>query len=166
MAIPPEVALAITTRKAKYGRFADLKQWERYHEIALPDAFFGYYDTDGSPIRLGKTSATFPSTQSFISFFSKFFERLDSLHNFGPGDFEMISSEEVKVIWALEDQLFLKGTAGWVSLRGGGYYTEIWVKRDGDWWLKDLRMRRTYTRTSFLTAVLFLLFALFGVSLV
>lgn len=165
MAVPPEVALAISTKKAKYGQFADLKQWDKYPQIALPDASFSFYDTDGSLLQFGNKSLTFASTILFMAFFSKFFERLDSLHNFGPGDFELINSDEVDVTWALEDQLFLKGTAGLVELRGGGFYFEKWVKREGEWWLKDLKMRRTYTKTSFLAKVLLLVLAVLGLSI-
>ena len=166
MAVPPDVALIITRKKAQYGRFADCKQWDQFEKLALPDAEFGFYDTDGSPLRVGNTPLVFTSAKPFAAFFSKFFKNAQTLHNFGPGDLELTAPGEVKAIWALEDQLLLRGTAGLVELRGGGHYYETWVERDGDWFIKKLDMRRTYTKLSILGRLLFLLVAIFGISLV
>jgi hypothetical protein len=162
MAVPPEVASIITRKKAQYGRFADLKQWEKFDQISLPETSFNFYDTNGTPLQVGKTALVFPNRKLFINFFEPFFRNLQTQHIFGPPDLEMIKKGEVRAIWALEDQLIMKGTAGLVELRGGGFYTETWVSRDGDWFIKQLDMTRTYTKTSFAATILFLLVSLLG----
>lgn len=166
MAVPPDVALILTRKKAQYGRFGDCKQWEGWSKIALPETEYKFLDVNGAPVKVGKTDLVFLSTKAFLAFLPKLLENLQSLHNFGPGDLELIAPGEVKAIWAMEDQLLLNWTGGLVELRGGGFYHETWVERDGDWFLKSLELRRTYTKLSILARVLFLIMGLLGLSVV
>ncbi len=48
----------------------------------------------------------------------------------------------------------------WASLRGGGFYYETWKRIDGEWFLQDIRMRRTYQEATLLMQFLFLLMKL------
>jgi hypothetical protein len=164
---PAEVALAITRKKALYGRWADTKQWHRYHEIALPDATFRYFNQDGSIIRIKNRPADMASPDAFAAYFGSFFRTKESLHNFGLGDMEMVGPGEVRAVWALEDMIFWT----WVPLqlawlRGGGYYHETWVEREGEWWLKRLDMHRTYTSMSLVCMLFFILDGFLGLDLV
>jgi len=162
MEVLPAIAQIITRKKAQYGRFADLKQWENFDQISLPEASFNFYDTDGNPLQVGKTTLLFQSRKQFTEFFEPFFKVLHTQHMFGPPDLELIQDGKVKAIWGLEDQLIMKGTAGLVEIRGGGFYTEIWVEREGDWFLEKLDMTRTYTKNSFGATILFLIASLLG----
>ncbi|KAK9424956.1 hypothetical protein SUNI508_13277 [Seiridium unicorne] len=169
MALPsPEIIAVITRKKARYARYLDTKQWEKYEgDVSLPDTHFRYLDVAGEPLQLGTTtSCVFDSTKSFAAFFSKFFANLQSLHNIGPGDFEQTSPEEVKAVWGFEDQLILAPLWSLAELRGGGYYYETWRLVDGDWFLHDLVMKRTYQKETLLVKAVFLLQKQLGISLV
>ena len=41
----------------------------------------------------------------------------------------------------------------WAEIRGGGFYYETWKRVDGDWFLQDLRMQRTYQKMTFLVGL-------------
>jgi hypothetical protein len=160
-----EIAQAITEQKAKYGRFIDTKQWSKFNEIALPDAELHFWDTNGQILLVGRTPVSFRSTQAFTDFFHRFFADAETLHMFGPGELKQISKDEVKAIWGMEDQIFLKSTANIVGVRGGGYYHEIWKLKDGEWFLKSLNLRRTYTHVTPMARVLQILQSCLGLTL-
>lgn len=166
MEVDPAVAVAISKRKSQYGRFADTKQWSRFHEFALPDAHYRFYDTNRRLLQAGNQQLDFPSTDALVAYYTKFMAPAQTLHMFGPGDFEQIGPDEVKVIWALEDQVIVRGTGGLLELRGGGFYHEIWLRKDGQWFLKTLDMYRTYQKTSLLMAILLMITSLLGISLI
>ncbi|KAK6196621.1 hypothetical protein LQW54_011361 [Pestalotiopsis sp. IQ-011] len=39
----------ITVKKARYGRYVDTKQWDKFSEIALPHATLRFLDMDKNP---------------------------------------------------------------------------------------------------------------------
>ncbi|KAI0601316.1 hypothetical protein F4775DRAFT_541434 [Biscogniauxia sp. FL1348] len=163
-AVTPETAVAINRKKARYARYADTKQWDKFEaEVALPEAQYDYQDVDGQTIQLGAV-CRFGSTKEFTAFFRPFFARLQTLHNVGPGDFTQ-TGDEVEAVFAFEDQLLLPPLGSWAELRGGGFYYETWRRVDGDWFLQDLRMRRTYQKTSFLVGLAIFLQNRLGIKL-
>ncbi|KAF4456845.1 bile acid 7-alpha [Fusarium albosuccineum] len=93
--VPPEVGQAITRQKARYARYSDLKQWDKFaQEIALPDARYSFLDTDGNPLILGKQALVFDSAQSCATFYSNSFAQMDTHHAVGPGDFEQVAPDQ------------------------------------------------------------------------
>lgn len=154
MEVSPDIAAIITKKKAMYGRYIDTKQWDKLGQVMLPDAKLSFKDTDGSPLIVGKTCLVFPSAASFAAFFKRFFAKAQTLHMFSLGELEQRGPGEVKAIWAMEDEIILRGSAGLVEIRGGGYYHEIWMQKDGDWFLKSLSLCRTYTKTSLVARIL------------
>ncbi|KAJ9145390.1 hypothetical protein NKR23_g5370 [Pleurostoma richardsiae] len=150
MAIPPEVAETIRRKKSQYCRFVDTKNWASVERLALPDAKFSFHETNGSVTKVGWKHLAFSTPQAFGDFFRKLLAPADTLHNVGPGDLEMTGPAEVQAIWPMEDQLLARWTAGLIWLRGGGYYYETWVLKDGDWFLQSLRLERTYVDMSLL----------------
>lgn len=137
MPVPLEVAETICRKKSQYGRYIDTKQWNNFGQVALPEAEFNFFDSDGSILMAGRTALAFSSSKAFTEFFSSFFANAQTLHMFGPGELEQTAADEVKAIWGMEDQIILNSTAGLVELRGGGYYYETWKMKDGDWFLKS-----------------------------
>ena len=162
MPVSAEITDRISQKKSQYGRYVDTKQWNKFDKIVLPNAEFGFFDSDGSVLKAGKTALIFSSSKGFTGFFSKFLANAQTLHMFGPGELEQVTAEEVRAIWGMEDQIILKGTAGLVEIRGGGYYHETWKMKDGDWFLKSLRLERTYQKISFLARLLAFLGSFFG----
>ncbi|KAF5517173.1 hypothetical protein CGCA056_v011013 [Colletotrichum aenigma] len=152
--VSPEVALAISRQKARYARYADTKQWDKFDkEIGLPTAQYVYCGTDGQPVVLGTQKCVFASPGACAAWFGNFFSYLETLHNIGIGDFEQIAPDQVKAVFGFEDQLFSKQLGSWAGLRGGGFYYETWKLVDGEWYIQDLRMERTYQQATFLFKV-------------
>lgn len=164
--VTPEVAQAISRQKARYGRYADTKQWDKWEkEIALPDARYSFFDTNGQPLMVGKQALAFDSAKAVTAYFEKFFASLETMHNLGPGDFEQASADEVKAVFGFEDQVMNKALGHWAEIRGGGFYYETWKLVDGQWYIKDLRMERTYQKMTFLVSLSLTIAGLLGVSL-
>ncbi|KAH7320598.1 hypothetical protein B0I35DRAFT_197926 [Stachybotrys elegans] len=151
--VSPEVALAITRQKARYARYADTKQWDKWADLALPDATMAYLLTDGKPLAMGPQLTVWDSSKASAAFFEKFFRSMESLHNIAPGDFEAVAPDEVKAIFGFEDQVLSAHLPWLLEIRGGGYYYETWKLVDGEWYIKELRMRRTYQKESLLVQV-------------
>ncbi|KAL1885811.1 hypothetical protein Plec18167_001306 [Paecilomyces lecythidis] len=157
MTVPFEISQKIHQKKAQYGRYIDTKQWDEFDQIALPDAELIFLDTNGSVLTVGKTALTFSTPKQFTTFFRRFFANAQTLHMFGPGDLQQTGSDEVKAIWSMEDQIIMKYSGGLAEVRGGGFYYETWKLKDGEWFLKSLRLERTYTKFSLLVRILALL---------
>jgi hypothetical protein len=165
MPVSIEAAEAIRHKKAQYGRFIDTKQWDELERIvALPDAELSFFNPDGSVLTVAKTPFIFPTIGSFTKFFKRFFKDAQTLHMFGPGEFERVAPDEVHSIWSMQDQIVVKNTAGLVEIRGGGFYYETWILKDGEWYLKSLRLERTYQQSSMLAKVIEFIQSTFGVS--
>ncbi|KAH7115663.1 hypothetical protein EDB81DRAFT_669126 [Dactylonectria macrodidyma] len=166
MEVPSGVAATISGKKAMYGRYIDTKEWDKFGQVALPDAQLNFYDSDGSLLMVGQTALAFDSAEAFTTFFKKFFAKAQTLHMFGPGQLQQTGPDEVKAIWGMEDEIIMRATAGLVEVRGGGYYYETWKQKDGDWFLKSLDLHRTYTKTSLLARILILLQTYSGLTIV
>ncbi|KAI1849066.1 hypothetical protein JX265_011271 [Neoarthrinium moseri] len=163
---PPDVIAAITRKKARYGRYADTKQWHKYEgDVSLPSTRYRFLDVSGAPLRVGGFGVlVFDSTRTFTAFFTRFFANLQTLHNIGPGDFEQVRADEVKVVWGFEDQLLVPPLGALAEIRGGGFYYETWRLTGGDWFLHDLEMKRTYQKETLLVKFALSLQNLLGIS--
>lgn len=150
MSVSWETTEVISRKKALYGRFIDMKQFEKLSSLALPDAELRFLEPDGSLTHVGKTPLAFTSPEECTAFFRKIFSNAQTLHMFGSGELEQVKADEVRAIWPMEDQIILRH--GWlpVEVRGGGYYYETWRQKDNDWFLQSLVLRRTYTKPSIL----------------
>ncbi|KAK4236622.1 hypothetical protein C8A03DRAFT_35478 [Achaetomium macrosporum] len=137
---------AIRKRKAQYCRYLDTKQWDGIEAMALPDATLSFFNPDGSIMLVGKTPLTFSTPHAFQSFISGAFATAQTLHMCGPGKVVPSSPDEMKDVWCMEDQTVVNWTAGLLEMRGGGYYHETWKMKRGEWFLKSLRLERTYLK--------------------
>ncbi|KFH43814.1 hypothetical protein ACRE_054030 [Hapsidospora chrysogenum ATCC 11550] len=163
--VSPEIALAITRQKARYGRYADTKQWDKFErDIALSDARYSYCDVNGKPLQVGKQALVFDSARSAAAFFERFFAPQATMHNLGVGDFEHTAEDEVQSVFGFEDQIVSKALGSLAEIRGGGYYYETWKRVGGEWYIKDLKMVRTYQKASLLVHVLLTIAGWLGVS--
>ncbi|KAI0018953.1 hypothetical protein F4780DRAFT_748560 [Xylariomycetidae sp. FL0641] len=147
MSVPQDVAAIITRKKAQYCRFADTNLWERWGEIALPDASYKFVDRDigGSLVRVQGTEYAWVSSESFVAHFRTAFQQLQTIHVVGPAEMEPLGPDEVRAVWAVVYHAGPRGDTGGHHETGGGYYHETWRRRDGDWFLADLTMVRTYS---------------------
>ena len=141
-----ETFQGIAQKKAQYGRCIDTKQWDGLQHVALPNTRFRFCNPDMTTICRNGKDLDFDSLHKFVAWFSNFFEDARTLHMFGPPDMSPRSNDEVAASWAMEDQLCFTENAEISEIRGGGYYSEIWIFQAGSWWLKDLTLTRTYTK--------------------
>lgn len=162
--VPPEVAQAITRQKARYARFADTKQWDKFEALALPNAPYAFLDTDKKPLTVGGKALVFETAKSVAAYFGKFFAAQETMHNIGPGDFEQVAPDEVKAVFGFEDQIISIYLGSWAKIRGGGYYYETWRLVDGEWYIADLRMERRYQEATLLVRLGLAVAGLLGVS--
>lgn len=164
--VSPEVAIAINRQKARYCRYADTKQWDKLaSDVTLPDARLAYCDSAGAPLRVSGRALVFDSAASFAAFYTKFFAPVDSMHNLCPADLEQVAPDEVKAVFGFEDQVVFRGLGSWGTIRGGGYYHNTWKHVDGEWYISELKMIRTYQTMTLLVWIAVTLSNLFGISL-
>lgn len=162
MAVPtPEVAERIRAKKHRYGRYLDTRQWDELAQVALPNAQITIFDPSGAISRVGSTDMAFGSIKDFAHFCSRIFAGMQTLHMFGQGELEQTARDEVKAIWSMEDQIISTQLWGGIELRGGGFYHEKWRLVEGDWFLAELRLERTYLKYSLLARAIFFLAKLF-----
>lgn len=150
MLLSTEIAEIIRQKKSQYVRYIDTKQWSKFELIALPNAELSFYNPDGSIMTIGRKRLSFISIHTFAEYFGKVFTNAQTLHMVGNAEFEMVGSDEVRVIWSMEDQIIISHYA---EMRGGGYYFETWVKTENDWFLKSLRLERTYIKYNFFARI-------------
>lgn len=164
--VSPEVAEAITRQKARYGRYADTKQWHLFAALGVPNARYSFLDNVGKPLMAGKQALVFDSPRAVADFFTRFFSSFDTLHNIGIGDFEPSTeaTDEVSAVFGFEDEVISKTLGAWAEIRGGGFYHETWKLVDGEWRIQELRMERTYQKMTTLVWVVLTILGFLGIS--
>ena len=113
---------------------------------------------------VGKRALVFDSAKSIAAFYDKFFAPQQTMHNLGVGDFEQIAPDEVRSVFGVEDQVVSKSLGSLAEIRGGGYYYTTWKLVDGEWYIKELRMERTYQKMTLLVSLVLTLAGWLGVS--
>lgn len=111
----------------------------------------------GVPLKIDGTSLDFSTCDQFTSVFSKFLAPSDTLQMFGPAHMEYVTPEndQVRAIWAMEDELIHRQHSTPFEMRTGGYDHEVWQLKDGDGLLKSLRLKRAYRKASQAGTILF-----------
>ncbi|KAL2206131.1 hypothetical protein CC79DRAFT_1369561 [Sarocladium strictum] len=133
--------------------------------VFLPNVRLRYCNANGQPLMVGSRALVFDSASTFAQLYKRMFAGVDSQHNIAPGEFEPGSNEdEVRAIFGIEDQVTSKVLGSWAELRGGGYYHETWKLKDGQWYIQELELRRTYQNATLLVQVLLALMALLGIA--
>lgn len=74
MAVSPEVAEIIRTKKTQYCRFADRNQFNLFEQIALPTATFKFAGPDGEVLKENGIVYSWENLESFCTSFTKAFE--------------------------------------------------------------------------------------------
>lgn len=133
-----EIAEIIRHKKSQYVCYMDTKQWGKLELVALPNAELSFYNPDGSIMIIGRKRLSFISIHAFAKYFGKFFTNAQTLHMIGNAEFEMVASDEVRVIWSMEDQIIISHYA---EIRGGEHYFETWVKKENGWFFKKSKTR-------------------------
>ena len=151
----------IRRKKARYCRYVDTKQFHLLSSLAYPSAVFTFFDLSGDVLRSGNVRWSFTSVDAFAGAMQASLKNAQTLHITGGNpDVQAVPGSDgtqLEVIWGMQDIIALPSVLGilpiWVH--GGGYYHEIWERRqeDGDWLLKELKLHRTLLQYSLVAGI-------------
>ncbi|KAL4781770.1 hypothetical protein BJX76DRAFT_369614 [Aspergillus varians] len=143
--IPPyEIAETLRLRKSQYCRLLDTHDWKAWGELFLPTATATFNNPDGSIMTENNTALSFDSRHAMVSFFSKVFDALQTTHVVGAGELTRVSEDEVRAIWPATYHAASQGVAGGWTGTGGGQYHEVWKRVEGEWFIGEFRLVRSY----------------------
>ena len=125
---------AIKRLKYRYFRCLDLKRWDEMKDCFVADATSSYGD--------GKFS--FTGREQILRFLIDAMDRPTalSMHHGHHPEIEITGPTTAVGVWALAD-VFIDLDAG-VTVRGGAYYRDEYVKVDGQWKIKHTGYERTF----------------------
>jgi hypothetical protein len=89
----------IRDRKAKYCRFVDTKQWEDLATLLVEEPRLRFFDTEGALLY------EFDSTEKWIGVMKDYLKGAQTIHQVHNSEIEIISDNEVRAIWSMEDDL-------------------------------------------------------------
>ena len=125
---------AIKRLKYRYFRLLDLKQWDELAACFVEEATSAYGD--------GKYS--FAGRDQIMKFLVDALGRpsiLTAHHGHHP-EIDLTGDGSATGIWALEDTVI--DVQHGVTIRGAGFYSDEYVKVDGQWKLQSTGYRRTF----------------------
>jgi hypothetical protein len=125
----------IKTLKARYFRYLDGHDWAGFRGILADDVVFA---APKPPNPEFGASGMFARTEDIvgadavIAWVSSSLEHVHSAHIGYMPEIEIISADEARAIWGMED--LLRGPS--VHAHGHGYYRETYVRSGGVWRIK------------------------------
>ena len=132
---------AIKRLKYKYLRCIDCKLWDELREVFADDAVAAYDK--------GRYSAN--GADEIMTFLLGTLERTDiaSMHNVHCPEIEITSPTTAKAVWYLHDYVVNPGEVnggmpGYSVLQGAGFYSDEYVKLNGEWKIKHTGYVRTF----------------------
>ena len=137
----------ISKLKARYFRLMDTKCWAEWQEVFAPDALM---DMAGEAAAMRSLGFPIPEDMSFVwrgaeairSAVAAALEGVTSVHHGHMGEVDVISPEEARGIWAMEDLILYPSPAPLAGFRGYGHYFETYRKLGGAWRIQTIRLQR------------------------
>lgn len=125
---------AIQQLKYRYFRFLDTKDWESMRGLFVPEANSSYGD--------GKYS--YDGRDAILDFLTGSLGRdtIMTAHFGHHPEIELEADDRATGTWAFEDTVI--DTQFGITIRGAGFYSDVYVKRDGGWKLLSTGYRRTF----------------------
>ncbi len=124
---------AIKRLKYKYMRCLDLKRWDELRECFAEEATSAYSG--------GKYS--YQGRDEIIAFFrSAMGPEMITAHHVHHPEIELLSETRARGTWALEDTVI--HTKHGFTLRGAAFYSDEYLKRDGEWRIAHTGYERIY----------------------
>jgi uncharacterized protein (TIGR02246 family) len=121
---------AIRQLKARYFRCMDTKDWDGMRQVFAPDVHVDM-EAEGGGVH--------DDVESFFTMLIAAIGEVTTVHHGHMPEIEITSPTTATGIWAMEDMLrWPDGT----EMHGYGHYHETYVKLDGDWRIKSLRLAR------------------------
>lgn len=122
----------IRALKARYFRYVDSHDWDGFRGILAHDVVFA---APKPPCQEFEASGMFAQTQDIVgadavlAWVSTSLEHIHSAHIGYMPEIEILSADEARAIWGMED--ILRGPR--IHAHGYGYYRETYVRQGGAW---------------------------------
>ncbi len=138
---------AIRRLKARYFRFVDTKQWDRWGEVFTPDAVLDVPLLRDTPLR-GRTE--------ILAAVRRNLNELFTIHHGHMPEIEIRGRDRARGIWPMYDLLLRgsraseggSGSAFPPRYEGYGHYVEDYAKgNDGEWRIARTQLRRLHLET-------------------
>ncbi len=129
---------AIKQLKARYFRFLDTKQWDRWADVFTEDAVLDHPANRPTPLR---------GRREIVATVSTNLAEMVTIHHGHMPEIELLDSDHAKGIWAMYDRLIgpTPDGNGQARYEGYGHYIERYVKgEDGQWRIAHLHLRRLH----------------------
>lgn len=133
------VVETIRRSKARYCRYVDTQNWPEFASLFSQSPTIRFLGEDGTVL------ADFNSVDEFVSVTKAHLSRARTIHQVHNDEIEVISENEVRAIWSMEDYLVFPDVSDGrpASMHGYGHYHETWRLEEGQWRLAQLELRRT-----------------------
>ncbi len=123
---------AIKKLKARYWRCLDKKLWDEMNEVFAEDATVDYGYGPDSQLQGRKAIV-----QSFIDILGP--DTVTTAHGGHSPEIEITGDTTATGIWALHDYVIMQPDT---RMMGWGHYEEEYVKENGQWRIKRVRLTR------------------------
>jgi hypothetical protein len=149
---------ALKRLKARYFLYMDTKQWESWLELFAPDATLEWDAAVSTGGRDGQTAGRCLSRDEIESKVVRgALDGTTTVHQGHTPLLEVLSAEEARGIWAMEDLVVGSAvgsdgqpTAGYHQTWGYGHYHETYRKIDGEWRFATIHLTRLRISTTLL----------------
>ncbi|OPX06564.1 nuclear transport factor 2 family protein [Mycobacterium sp. AT1] len=123
---------AIKRLKARYCRYLDTKDWDRWRTVFADDFVSDTSDSGGTVIR---------GADRFVAYVRKTLGKPSqpTVHQVHAPEIDLVSATTARGVWALNDVVRL---APGLNLNGFGHYHETYEKTDGEWRIASSRLTR------------------------
>ena len=119
--------------KARYFRLMDTKQWAEWREVLSEDCVLEY---------LGGPDLRMEGRDAVVEFVSGALDGAVSVHLGHMPEIEITGPTSARGTWAMSDVVEWTGDMRPNSLRGFGHYEDHYVKTNGEWLIRHLRITR------------------------
>jgi hypothetical protein len=122
--------------KARYFRFVDTRRWDELQALFAPDATLFFPEGQTQPANIVDSMA----------FIKTVLNGTVSVHMGHSPEIEIESPISAQGIWGMEDRIYWSTQAaaasGLESLHGFGHYHEEYIRHDGNWLFRRLKLTR------------------------
>ncbi len=115
--------------KARYFRFMDKKLWDELGSVFAEDASLQYGPNPGD---------VFEGKKGIIEGLRSVLANAVTVHHGHMPEIEITGDTTARGIWAMSDYVEMPG----LTLKGYGHYEEEYVKNDGRWKIRRLKLTR------------------------
>ena len=115
--------------KARYFRFMDQKRWDEWGDVFTEDATLQYGPNPGD---------IFEGRDGIVEGLRNVLKDALTAHHGHMPEIEITGDATATGIWAMFDYVEMPG----ITLKGYGHYEEEYIKDDGKWKIRNLRLTR------------------------